>query len=224
MRLVENFKGDVMKKTLVTLTPRFFVLAPRFARRIAAVSGGGVRPLRTLCSLAVPADGRLDTFHVKVIYALFTAVHDGMDGVADAWPDVFACMERLGELSVSSPKLSDESYDEAVALSSGFARLAEFTAAAGDGALGDMLKALKDVSPTRPSRAEVAQGSGAHHAPLRLRAAQQQQHHHHHQQQDGGGGGFGSRLLGLARNTLQNLSQQVRACESRSDEMRRRVY
>ena len=134
---------------------------------------------------------------------------------------------RLGELSVSSPKLSDESYDEAVALSSGFARLAEFTAAAGDRALGDMLKALKDLSPTRLSRAELSQGSGAHHAPSRPRAAQHQQH----QQDGGGGGGFGSRLLGLARNTLQNLSQQPVVQRQRlhpgrkfGDDLRERAY
>ncbi|GMH79073.1 hypothetical protein TrST_g1190 [Triparma strigata] len=152
------------------------------------------RALSTLCKFAIPSDGRLDTFHVRVVESIFTVVHGGREGIGKSWVDIMACLEKLSLMTLANKQLSDEAYDTAIALSSSLSQFSEFTCTLSPRSLLEVLSALSslkgssrsDYMTSRPAPAVVAET------------------------------GFGSRLLGLARNTIQKLSEQNQAVESRA--------
>lgn len=77
---------------------------------------------------------------------LLQIVHKHYDRVLSEWHVVLATLEELSILSIASPLLSDRGYEEALAISAIFGRLAAFSTCLSDESLLCMVEALAEVS------------------------------------------------------------------------------
>jgi hypothetical protein len=108
--------------------------------------------LASLCKLSLPSWGKLDNsgqledHHVESLVCLFKIIHKHYNEIDSEWHVVLKTFEELSGLSIASPKLSEDGYMTALAVSATFSRIAPLSTCLSDATLTFLVDALADTA------------------------------------------------------------------------------
>ena len=155
--------------------------------------------LTSLCKFSLPNfrdkfETSIGNFHAKSIAILFSIVHGHARVFSRKdWALILSTFEQLSFMPVASKKLSDDSYDIAIALNSALSLLAEFTCTMSANTIEKFIEALVEMKGL-DSRDLVQQGGAAGSSVAPSQSGYEESH-----------STLGSRLMNIASRTIQNL-------------------
>ena len=170
----------------------------------SAVASSGEEALKaeslsTLCKFSLPnfkstSSVLITNFHASSLTSLFTLVHIHSSCFTSSdWFVVLSTLEQLSYMPISSNKLSDDSYDVAIALSSALSLLSEFTCSLDDGSLKAFIDAIIKLKGVDVSDFAQSSNSGS------------QAGHRDAQNQGNNDNTFGLRLMNIAGKAINDL-------------------
>jgi len=104
--------------------------------------------LSSLCKLSIPSWGKQDVncqlhdHHTSALLCILNIIHQNYDHLCAEWSIVIRTLEDLSTLSVASPKLSNQGYEDALAISTVYSRIAPLTSSMSLESLTFLLDAL----------------------------------------------------------------------------------
>lgn len=151
--------------------------------------------LASLCKLSLPSWGKQDSncqlqdHHTSALLCLLNIIHQNYDHLGTEWNILMRTFEELSTLSIASSKLSDQSYQDALAISLVYSRIAPLTTCMSVKSLTFLLDALVEIAIVSTNKTfandESTDFEGARKGPTEARES-----------------GIGGKLLGFAGRAL----------------------
>lgn len=187
---LKRFPGSntIIEKTLVAYSRLARVIQTENALQSSAL-------LASLCKLSLPSWGKKDSncqlqdHHTSALLCLLNIIHQNYDHLGTEWNIVMRTFEELSTLSVASSKLSDQSYQDALAISLVYSRIAPLTTCMSVKSLTFLLDALVEIAIVSTNKTfandEISDFEGAKKGSIEAKES-----------------GIGGKLLGFAGRAL----------------------